>query len=113
VDGKVTFEDEVATVLNLADGVEAGQVHLVPFFFGELRTQEEGPVIELLANDLRAQPVRGRLQGGHVVDGEERVVALTEADVSAIEFLLDEGVAVEPVGGVKGKEGGYAQHDRS
>jgi hypothetical protein len=36
VDGKVTFENEVATVLNLGDGVEAGQVHLVPFFFGEL-----------------------------------------------------------------------------
>ena len=25
-----------STVLNLGDGVEAGQVHLVPFFFGEL-----------------------------------------------------------------------------
>jgi hypothetical protein len=36
VDGKVTFENEIATVLNLGDGVEAGQVHLVPFFFGEL-----------------------------------------------------------------------------
>jgi hypothetical protein len=56
VDGKVTLEDEVAAVLNLADGVEAGQVHLVPFFFGELGAQQEGPVIELLANDLRAQP---------------------------------------------------------
>jgi hypothetical protein len=38
VDGKVTLENEVATVLNLGDGVEAGQVHLAPFFFGELRT---------------------------------------------------------------------------
>jgi hypothetical protein len=41
-DGKVTFENEVATVLatvlNLGDGVEAGQAHLVPFFFGELRS---------------------------------------------------------------------------
>jgi hypothetical protein len=47
-------------------------------------------------------------RAAHVVDGEERVVALTEADVSAIQFLLDEGVAVDPVSGVKGKEGGYA-----
>ena len=113
VDGKVTLEDEVATVLNLADGVEAGQVHLVPFFLGELGAQQEGPVIELLANDLWAQPVRGGLQVGHIVDGEKGVVALVEADARSIQFLLDEGMAVEPVGGVKGKEGGYAQHDRS
>src|SRR5260370_37754374 len=35
-----------------------------------------------------------------------------EADARSIQFLLDEGVAVEPVGGVKGKEGSDAQHDR-
>ncbi len=36
-----------------------------------------------------------------------------EADVGSIQFLFDEGVAVEPVGGVKRKEGGHPQHHRS
>ena len=37
MDGKVTFENEVTAIFNLSDGVEAGQVHLAAFFFGELR----------------------------------------------------------------------------
>ena len=61
VDGEVAFEDEVAAVLDLRDGVEARQVHLAAFLFGELRPQDECPVIELLADDLRAQPVGGCL----------------------------------------------------
>ncbi len=112
VNGEVALEDEVATVFNLGQGVEAGQVHLAAFFFGELWPQQEGPVIQLFADDLRAQPVGGRLQCSHIVDREEGVVALIEADVVSLQFLLDEGVAVEPVGGVKGKEGGHPQHDR-
>ena len=35
-----------------------------------------------------------------------------KADLTAIQFLLHEGVAVEPVGGVKRKEAGHAQEDR-
>src|SRR5258705_197703 len=61
VDGEVTFEDEVATVLDLGDGVKPRQVHLAAFLFGELRPQQECPVVELLADDLRAQSVGGRL----------------------------------------------------
>src|ERR1700730_7474053 len=61
VDGKVTLEDEVAAVLDLRDGVEPRQVHLAAFLFGELRPQQKRPVIELFADDLRAQPVGGRL----------------------------------------------------
>src|SRR5512140_1025818 len=60
VDGKVALEDEVAAVLDLRDGVKPRQVHLAAFLFGELRPQQERPVIELLADDLRAQPVGGR-----------------------------------------------------
>ena len=37
VDGKVAFEDEVAAVLDLRDGVKPRQVHLAAFLFGELR----------------------------------------------------------------------------
>src|SRR5215469_8115635 len=47
----VAFEDEVAAVLNLSDGVESRQVHLGAFLFGKLRPQNEGPVVELLADD--------------------------------------------------------------
>ena len=52
VDGEVAFEDEVPAVLDLRDGVEARQVHLAAFLLGELRPEDEGPVIELFADDL-------------------------------------------------------------
>src|SRR5450631_3431008 len=80
VDGKVAFEDEVAAVLDLGDSVEARQVHVCAFVLGKLRTQVEGPVIELFADDRGAQTISGGLQGGHVVYGEEGVVVFTEAD---------------------------------
>src|SRR5487761_929598 len=38
VNGKVAFEDEVAAVLDLVDGVEARQVHRRAFLLGELGT---------------------------------------------------------------------------
>src|SRR5580704_4673955 len=61
VDREVALENEVAAVLDLCDGVKPRQVHLAAFLFGELRPQQERPVIELLADDLRAQSVGGRL----------------------------------------------------
>ncbi len=66
----------------------------------------------MFADDLRAEPVGGGLQSGHVVHGQEGVVVLAEADLVSVQFLLDEGVAVEPVGGMEGKEGGHAHDDR-
>ena len=45
-----------------------------------------------------AQPVGRRLQRRHVVDGEESVVILAEADPRPLQLLLDEAVAVEIVG---------------
>ena len=59
VNGKVTLEDEIATVLHLGQSVEAGQIHLAAFFFGELGSEQEAPVIELFADDLRG--LTGRL----------------------------------------------------
>ena len=101
VDGKVAFEDEVAAILDLRDGVEARQVHLAAFLVGELRPQDQGPVVESFANDLRAQPVGGGLQCGHVVHRQEGIVVLAEADLRSLQFLLDEGVAVELIGGLE------------
>ena len=58
---EVAFENEIATILDLRDGVEAGQVRLVAFLLGELGSQNQGPVIELFADDLRTEPVGGSL----------------------------------------------------
>ena len=107
VDGKVALEDEVAAVLDLGDGVEARQVELLAFLGGELRSQDEGPVVEPLADDVRAQPVGGGLQCGHIIHGQEGVVVLAEADLRAVQLLLDEAVAIEVISGLEGEERGH------
>jgi len=61
VDGEIALEDEIAAILDLVDGIEARQVHRHAFLVGEFRPEDEGPVIEPLANDLGAQPVGGSL----------------------------------------------------
>jgi hypothetical protein len=59
------------------------------------------------------QPIGGGLKGRHVVHCQEGVVVLVEADSGFGQFPLDERVAVEPVGGMEGKEAGQADDDRS
>ena len=49
--GKLTFEDEVAAVLDLGDGVEAAQVYPLTFLVGELRSQDQRPVVQTLPDD--------------------------------------------------------------
>jgi len=51
---KVALEDEVAAVLYLPDGVEARKVDLFTLGSGELWSQDQCPVVELLLNDLWA-----------------------------------------------------------
>ena len=63
VDGEVAFENEVAAVLDLGDGVEARQAHLAAFLLGELGPEDQRPVVELFADDGGAEPVGGGLQG--------------------------------------------------
>src|SRR6266550_4359211 len=113
VDGKVALEDEVAAILNLGDRVKAREIELLALLGGELRSQDQGPVVELLADDLRAEFVGGGLQRGDVVDGEEGVVGLAEADLRALQLLLDEAVPVEVVGGLERKERGDPHHHRA
>src|SRR6266436_1226880 len=113
VDGKVALEDEVAAILNLGDRVKAREIELLALLGGELRSQDQGPVVELLADDLRAEFVGGGLQRGDVVDGEEGVVGLAEADLRALQLLLDEAVPVEVVGGLERKERGDPNHHRA
>src|SRR5215467_1260002 len=64
------------------------------------------------ADSLWTEPIR-RLQRRHIVHGQEGVVVFPEADVGPLQLLLDEGVAVEPVGGMEREEAGHAQDDRT
>src|SRR6202165_898204 len=52
MDREVALEDEVAAVLYLPDGVKARQVDLIALGAGEIRSQDQCPVVELLMNDL-------------------------------------------------------------
>ena len=53
------------------------------------------------------------MQSRHIVHGKEGVVILVKTDSSALQFPLDEGVAVEPVGGMEREETGHTDDDRS
>ena len=83
VDGEVALEDEVAAVLDLGDGIETREGHLGAFFFGKLRPQDQGPVVELLADDLGTQPIGGGLESSPVIDRQESIVVVMEADAGA------------------------------
>src|SRR3989454_1335160 len=85
VDGQVALEDEVAAVLDLRDGIEARQVDLLSLLGGELRPQQEGPVVEPFADDWRTQSVGSGLQRSDIVDRQECIVVLAEADLCAVE----------------------------
>src|SRR5262245_596827 len=56
-DGEVALKDEVAAVLNLADGVKAMKIHRFSLSFREFQSQEKGPVVEPLADELWAKPI--------------------------------------------------------
>jgi len=71
---------------------------------GKLWPQDQRPIIELLLNDLWAKAVGGSLQCCDVLDSQERIVILAEGDLSPFQFLLDEGVAIEVVGGLEWQE---------
>src|SRR4249919_991290 len=97
VDGEVAFEDEVAAVFDLRDRIEAREIDALALLDGELRPQDQGPIVEPLADDGGAQFVCGRLEGGDIVNSEEGVVVLAKADLGSIELLLDVAVAVEVI----------------
>ena len=61
--GEVALEDEIAAVLDLVDGVEPVQIHRAPLPFGELRAQQQRPVVQALADHLTGEPDRQPLAG--------------------------------------------------
>ena len=82
-DGEVALEDEIAAVLDLGDGIETREGHLAAFFFGKLRPPDQGPVVELLADDGGTQPIGGGLESSPVIHRQESIVVLMEADAGA------------------------------
>jgi hypothetical protein len=110
MDGKVALEDEVAAIFDLRDGVEARQFDLLALLDGELRPEDQGPIVEPFADDVGAQSVGSGLEGSDVVNRQEGIVILAEADLGTIEFLPDEVVTVELICRLEGEEGSDAHH---
>ena len=104
VDGKVPFEDEVAAIFDLRDGIEARQLYPVALLDRELGPEDQGPIVEPFANDVGAQSVGSGLECSDVVNRQEGIVILAEADLRTIELLLDEVVAVEVICRLEGEE---------
>src|SRR5688572_1581078 len=84
VDWEVALENEIAAVLDLRKSIKARQIDLLAFAFGELRTQNQGPVVQPLADDFRAEPVGGSLQLHGIIDSQKGVVVFAEADLFAV-----------------------------
>ena len=58
MDGEVPSENEIPTVFHLLQGVMATEIDGGPVFLGKLGSYDPSPMIELLANDLKAETVR-------------------------------------------------------
>jgi hypothetical protein len=56
-------------------------VELLAFLGRELRPQDQGPVVEPFADDVRTELVGGGLQRRDVINGEEGIVGLAKADL--------------------------------
>lgn len=112
-DREVALEDEVTAVLNLADGVEAMKVHRLSLPLREFGSQKKSPVVEPLADELRAKPIGSGLQSLGVGNGKKSIVVFTELDSATFQLYFDEVMTVEPIGGVKGQEGSHSDDQGS
>jgi len=108
--GKFPFEDEVAAIFDLRDGVEARQLYPLALLDGKLGPEDQGPIVEPFANDVGAQSVGSGLECSDVVNRQEGIVILAEADLRTIELPLDEVVAVEVICRLEGEEGCDTHH---
>ena len=88
-DGEVALKDKVAAVLNLADRIEAMKVHRLSLVRREFRPQKKTPIVEPLADQIWAQPIRSRLQCLGVGNGKKSVVVFAELDSATFQFYFD------------------------
>lgn len=112
-DREVALKDEVTAVLDLADGVKAMKVHRLSLSLREFGSQKESPVVEPLADELRAKSIGGGLQSLRVGNAKKSVVVFAELDSATFELYLDEVMTVEPISGVKGQEGSHSDDQGS
>lgn len=110
VDRKGFAEDKVETIFNLAEGIEAAEVHGLTFSFGELGTQEKRPVIKALLEQLRGQAVGSLLEGLRVINRQKGIVLFSERDAGSIQGGFYKVMAVDIIGGLKGEKGAHP-HD--
>ena len=69
VDGEGFAKDKVQTVFDLAEGIEAAQIHSLPFSFRELGTQQKGPIVETLLQQFWGKTFGSFLEGLRVLHG--------------------------------------------
>src|SRR5262249_27607355 len=105
MDRKVALEDEVAAILDLADGVEARQVDQFALPLGKLRSQDQCPIVQLLLNVICGLSRSAAACSAATSSTARNALSfLRKATLAPIEFLLDEGVAIEVVGGLEWQE---------
>src|SRR5271166_4227054 len=113
VNRKVPFENEVPAVFDLADRIEAAQIHGRALAFGELRSEYQSPVIEAFPDLVGGEAIRCRLQGLRIGNGQESVIVLAELHPFPAQFVLDEAVPVQIIRSLERKERRHPQHHRS
>src|SRR5215469_13388202 len=91
----------------------ARQVELLAFLGGELRSEDQGPVVEPFADDVRTELVGGGLQRRDIVNGEKGIVDLAKADLRLPQLLLDETVTIEVIAGLEWEERGHPHNHRA
>src|SRR5690348_8065197 len=110
---EVAPEDEIPAVLDLLNRMVALQIDRLSIGFAELRSYDQSPVIEALADDIGIQAVGGGLQGGRICGRQEGVVILAECDFAAQQFPLDVVMAVQIIRDLERQEGTHAHCYRS
>lgn len=113
MDGKGLTKDEVEAIFDLAEGIEAAEVHGFTFSFGELGAQEKGPVIKSLLQQFRGQTVGSLLESLRVVHGDKGIVFFSETDAGSAQFSFQKRVPIDIVGGLEREKGGNSQDHRT
>src|SRR6201988_2236368 len=83
------------------------------FLGGELRPQDQGPIVEPFADDVCTELVGGGLQRRDIVNGEKGIVDLAKADLRLPQLLLDETVTIEVIAGLEREERGHPHDNRA
>jgi len=110
VNREIAPKDELAAVLDLVQRVVTLPVDGGPVLVGELRPQDQGPVVQALADDLGTEAIGRRLPCLWIVRPQKGIIVLAEADTWALEFPCDEGVTVDGVGGLEREQRAGAHH---